>query len=65
MRKIIQISNAAVIGDEVQFGNNVSIIALCDDGTVWEYLWPVNNGSGEWQKLPEIPQGKIKEQAND
>lgn len=56
MRKIIQIASTTVVGDDVQFGNNVAIHALCDDGTTWEYTWPVNNGSGTWLKLPDIPQ---------
>lgn len=56
MRKVIQISNTTVVGDGMHFGNNVSTIALCDDGTVWEYLWPINNGNGIWQQLPPIPQ---------
>ena len=56
MRKIIQITSATVVGDDVGFGNNVVVNALCDDGTVWEYMWPVNNGSGFWCKLPDIPQ---------
>ncbi len=56
MRKIIQITSTPVNGDNVNFGNNVAVHALCDDGSVWEYTWPVNNGSGFWCKLPDIPQ---------
>ena len=56
MRKIIQIISTPVIGDNINFGNNVVVHALCDDGSVWEYTWPVNNGSGYWSKLPDIPQ---------
>lgn len=56
MRKIVQIISATVVGDDICFGNNVAVHALCDDGTVWEYTWPCNNGSGYWGKLPNIPQ---------
>lgn len=55
-RKIIQISTATVVGDNISFGNNLATTALCNDGSVWEYLWPVNNGNGYWERFADIPQ---------
>jgi len=46
MRKIIQI---ALTSDTCY----VQPYALCDDGTVWVFQHPENEG---WQKLPPIPQ---------
>jgi len=43
-RRVIQISSS-------QSSRIRIVIALCDDGTLWEY-----DNSGSWIKLPEIPQ---------
>lgn len=60
MRKVIQISTAGIVGDGVSHGENHITTALCDDGTVWERGWPINNNDGEWRKLPPIPQDNDK-----
>lgn len=50
MRKPIQIH--AIIGpDTVQWQGSMLVMALCDDGSIWE-RW--NDGS--WTRLPDIPQ---------
>ncbi len=56
MRKVIQISTAGVDESGNQFGVTHVTTALCDDGSVWEKAWPMNNHSGDWYRLPPIPQ---------
>jgi hypothetical protein len=48
MRKIIQISTAIVNEDRC-------IIALCDDGKIFE-MWNLDN----WYEIPTIPQNEPK-----
>jgi hypothetical protein len=45
-RKIIQIAHA--MSDERGF----SIVALCDDGTLWDFDGQYRN----WRQIPAIPQ---------
>jgi hypothetical protein len=47
MRKIIQIASA---GDR--------LFSLCDDGSVWQYLWSRENcrGFGWWVQLECVPE---------
>ena len=65
MRKVIQISTAAVVGDDHSHGPNLITTALCDDGTIWERGWPINNRDGEWSQLPPIPQNTPAAQESD
>lgn len=46
MRKIIQIATG---GDE-----GYLLVALCDDGTLWNYAF--NGQRSDWVELKEIPQ---------
>jgi hypothetical protein len=48
MRKITQI---AVVPGDGQY-NHLALIALCDDGTVWEMALH----DGKWWPVPPIPQ---------
>ena len=45
-RKIVQISTAAQMSG-CNGGPNVIITALCDDNTLWQKGWPMNNDDGE------------------
>ena len=56
MRKVIQITSSGITGDGRSHGENYIVTALCDDGTIWERGWSINNNDGEWYKLPPIPQ---------
>jgi hypothetical protein len=47
-RKIIQVSYGT---SDIRGG---SIVALCDDGTLWDFDFQYMN----WRKLPDIPQGE-------
>ncbi len=49
MRKVIQIATMCHAGSD-QTGPFYSTVALCDDGTVWEFHQNV------WQYFPPIPQ---------
>jgi hypothetical protein len=53
-RKIIQISSCGVMNNMVTQSNFV-IIALCNDGTVWQN----RDTSGMWEHLESIPQVKV------
>lgn len=44
-RRIIQITNSVT-------GQNMNIVALCDDGSVWQYQF----GSNSWAPLAPVPQ---------
>jgi len=44
-RSIVQIQTSVT-------GQNLNIVALCSDGTVWTY----SSGSAAWVQLAEIPQ---------
>jgi hypothetical protein len=48
-RKIIQIEASHTKDDK-----NGRLYALCDDGTVWLYMW--DDGPEEWCRLAPIPQ---------
>lgn len=50
-RKIVQIAYAAYQGN--------GIVALCDDGTVWEIYSPHSKDS-EWRLVKPIPQEEAK-----
>lgn len=55
-RKIVQVSAAVTTVDKVDEyleyqAAESYVVALCDDGTVWEY-----NEYGNWNKLSDIPQ---------
>jgi len=54
MRKIIQI-----VGFKSKFSEK--IMALCNDGTVWENE---NFGDKEWKQLPEIPQLNVQKKGS-
>jgi hypothetical protein len=56
MRKIIQIC-AIPNGESSTYENSMSVWALCDDASVW-----VLSRSGEWAKLPDIPQTDDEEE---
>lgn len=56
MRKVIQISTTCVVASGNQFGVTHVTTALCDDGTIWEKSWAINNHCGNWTQLEEIPQ---------
>jgi hypothetical protein len=51
MRKIIQVSVSGV-SNTIQTQCGVWVIALCDDGTVWQ----TDEASPTWKLLPEVPQ---------
>lgn len=52
MRKIIQITTGSY--DDIEDDSRTyTLIALCDDGTVWKLLYGV---TPRWQQLIEIPQ---------
>lgn len=51
MRKIIQISSMGV-ENVYETQCDYVIIALCNDGTVWE----IRNTSSEWIQLPSLPE---------
>lgn len=59
MRKVIQISNsvAPACGYHQEYNQ---VIALCDDGTMWELL----SDNGKWMQLPPIPQQEITDSGN-
>lgn len=41
--------------------DDVEVIVLCDDGTMWEYRnCDMHNGYG-WVQLPDIPQPKVSQ----
>lgn len=44
-RRIVQIINSVT-------GQNLNVLALCDDGSVWQYQF----GSNSWARLADIPQ---------
>ena len=50
-RKPIQITSTYVDG---YIDHNLP--ALCDDGTIWEYLYDSKNQRGSWRQLEAIPQ---------
>lgn len=55
-RKIIQVSASVTTVNKVDEYTEYEaaepyLVALCNDGTVWEY-----NEFGNWNKLPDIPQ---------
>jgi len=50
MRKVVQISVSGVANTSNTQSDYI-VVALCDDGTVWEML-----GTHPWQQLPAIPQ---------
>ena len=55
-RKIVQVSASVTAVTKVtKYAEYLTpesyAVALCDDGTAWEY-----NGAGNWNKLPDIPQ---------
>lgn len=47
-RKIIQIA----VATDAQDDTDTTIIALCNDGTVWR-MWA---STEQWKRLPDIPQ---------
>jgi hypothetical protein len=61
MRKIIQVSSSGV---DCNISTQCShiLIALCDDGTVWEL--PNSGQTRGWNRLPGIPQDEEKYQIN-
>lgn len=60
MRKAIQISNCAVaLDDSLGPPVSYSLVALCDDGSIWELTSDEDNPEGAWIRLPEIPQDTL------
>lgn len=53
-RKIIQITSCGVVNN-IGTQSNFIIIALCNDGTVWQN----RDTSGSWEHLESIPQLKV------
>lgn len=51
-RKVVQVATAPGAARD----NDTLIVALCDDGSVWQ-RWAVGNESNEWRQLPAIPRG--------
>lgn len=57
MRKVIQIATTSSEETE-KFHVDRSIVALCDDGTVWRLAaaYHQNFSDRRWVKMPNIPQ---------
>ena len=54
MRKIVQIATGTMGSDIGGCGSIAyNIIALCDDGSVWQVF---GRNDEEWHRLPDIPQ---------
>ena len=51
-RKVIQVSHSSTY-DQIGRIRHKTTIALCNDGTIWEYD---TEGRGEWRALPSIPE---------
>jgi hypothetical protein len=56
MRKIIQVAAMPLVdGEEKSYPP--SVIALADDGTIWESFYSFDSSEWkEWVQLPSIPQ---------
>lgn len=52
MRKIIQI---------VACGEDATVLALCDDGSVWNLEWDRLENIAKWVQEPDIPQDEVVE----
>ena len=53
MRKVIQITTSvSIAASGGASGCEVSTIALCDDGSMWDLEY----GSRKWNRLPNVPQ---------
>lgn len=52
MRKIVQIAMSQDATDDPA----LSVLALCDDGTVWRTVMAY--GWQKWERLPPVPQEK-------
>jgi len=71
MRKITQITSYASKTPLIQDGKRKhegyewGIVALCDDGTLWDYTTNITTKKQQWNLIPEIPQSKIKPGGND
>jgi hypothetical protein len=61
-RKITQISAMAYAGSGFT-GPSRSIVALCDDGTLWDGVW--HQGQWSWTPLPPVPQGPVTQTTED
>ncbi|GAA6939536.1 hypothetical protein AOH328_00240 [Helicobacter pylori] len=61
-RKIVQIAISKAMGydhNDDSFQSQESLIALCDDGTVWSREFDCAGGywaKQEWKKIEDIPQ---------
>jgi hypothetical protein len=56
-RKIVQIAAAQCWDNHVE-DLDLSLYALCDDGSLWVYLWARDpeDHPDRWRQLNEIPQ---------
>lgn len=54
-RKIIQIATALVPETDKSLYEKMTV-ALCNDGTVWEYEYRFETNQYEWMRLKDIPQ---------
>jgi hypothetical protein len=58
-RVIIQVSTTSF-----GRGGDQSLIALANDGTVWEIVWQCDRQTwGDWYPLLPLPQGPMPEEA--
>lgn len=53
VRKIVQIAMSNVLNNE---GYMESMIALCNDGSLWQRNIVTQSNGGEWFRLNDIPQ---------
>ena len=61
-RKIIQISSVNILGRSTDESCNYKIIALCNDGTLWEKMFDAfNGGYGQWYQIDPIEPTKPSE----
>jgi len=51
-RKVVQVAHSSTY-DQIGRIRYKTTIALCNDGTIWEYD---TEGRGEWKLLPSVPE---------
>jgi hypothetical protein len=57
-RKVIQIACSECVDDVENNPVNSTVIALCDDGTIWHYRLPTAASgviNARWIELPRVP----------
>ena len=61
MRKAIQIATTCIPLHEGLHSEVHSVLALCDDGSIWELATPCRpTGRERWLQLPSLPQQRPK-----